>query len=59
MKRTITLIGKNYDVTLEEGKKVVTVKSVFKDGMAGKVVRIWNSFEYVVDDYKEMGFVEE
>ena len=58
--RKIKLIGENYDVLLEEGKKVVTIINIGKDGVAfGKNFRMWKSFEYVVEYYKGYDFVEE
>ena len=60
MKRSVKLIGKNYDVLLEEGKKVITIKNYEKDGSrCPKTDRSWKTLEEVVEDYKYYGFVVE
>lgn len=60
MKRKVKMVGKNYDVVLEEGKKVITVTCISKDGeQLGRKNRFWCSLEGAIENYKYYGFVEE
>lgn len=56
MKRTIKMLGKNYDVELKEGKTVVTTFYYSKDGKEFTKDRSWQSFEQSIDFFKKHGF---
>lgn len=59
MKRTVRMIGENYDIVLKEGKKVVTEIAYAKSGTELKTTRSWQSFDWLVNWYTGYGFIIE
>ena len=59
MKRTVKMIGKNYDIVLKEGNKIVKETAYEKSGQKFKTTLSWKSFDWLVNWYVEYGFIIE
>lgn len=59
MKRTVRMIGENYDIVLKEGKKVVTEIAYEKSGKELKTTRSRKSFDWLVNWYAGYEFTIE